>query len=130
MTKNDGLAKQVTTCIDMARALVSLVDFKLVAFESSDPEMIGLLFNAARVIPPFIAAKVNGQEPFEVNLNKVGIGDLKGQPIRFVHSEASLITHKESNRRFVVCWQNQPQEPIVGERIASVVLGVVHATGF
>jgi len=130
-TLNDELAKQVTTCLDMARAFVLIADQKMVAHSTSDAEMVGLLHDAVSGITPHISARVNNQEPFTVHLNKVGIGDLKGTPIRFVRSEASLISHKESNRRFVVVFQNQPDDPnVIGSRIASIVLEVVHSTGF
>lgn len=133
-TVNDGLAKQVTTCFDMARALVLIGDQSLVPFSSSDADMVALLHFAVPGISPHLGTFINGQAPFRVALNKVGIGPLKGTPTRFVRSEASLVRHIETGRRFVVCFQNQPNSAevhqLVGQRITSIVLDVVHSTGF
>jgi hypothetical protein len=115
---NDGLVKQATTCFDMARLLALLYDKSLVRNTahwatalSGNDEMLNLLELAVDDPgAPSLLKRV--PHSFTVTHSKIGVGELKDGSCRAadrdrcVYSEAAILLHPPSARRFVVVWQN------------------------
>jgi len=122
---NDGKVKQVTTCIDMARLFVLLHDHMLVKDDAPSyrvgdfrrhADMLNLLSDA--VDDGAAPSLLKGVRPgFTVLHSKIGIGTLKKAPQGgevsckipdhgCVQSEASILLHPPSGRKFVTVWQN------------------------
>jgi hypothetical protein len=72
---NDGLSKQATTCIDMARLLVLMVDNRLVTDAIKNEAMLGLLhlavFGGAKSLITRVAPST-----FDIIQSKIGFGTL------------------------------------------------------
>jgi hypothetical protein len=117
---NDELVKQATTCFDMARLFALLHDKSLVrnnlhyatGFSGND-EMLKLLELAVDDgDAPSLLKRV--PHSFTVMQSKIGVGELKGGSCmdadrnRCVYSEAAILKHPSSTRRFVVVWQDLP----------------------
>jgi hypothetical protein len=137
---NDDLVKQVTTSIDMAKLFVLLHDKKLVKNTvhfatglSGNDEMLKLL-ELAVDHPHAKSLLKTVSHSFTVEQSKIGVGELKKAPqggkgsCRIadhgcVLSEASILLHPPSGRRFVTVWQNVLWDaPLVGvRRVAAVI---------
>ncbi|HET7458370.1 MAG TPA: hypothetical protein VFJ74_12020, partial [Gemmatimonadaceae bacterium] len=139
-SENDGLTKQNTTCIDLARLLVLIRDGRLVDEDTyrGNTDMADIMRQGAHAMQIFLtdgAASIterwnvtSGPLPFEVVHNKIGIGDLKPDVhgnVNFVHSELSHIVVAGSGRDFVVAWQNQPDTLAAHERIRRIVTDTI-----
>ncbi|HEX8107112.1 MAG TPA: hypothetical protein VF516_05250 [Kofleriaceae bacterium] len=102
---NDGLVAQAVTTRRLAQMYTLLHDGTLVGGISSS-EMRDLLAKAVAVPEVFInrASGLN----FTVTHTKVGLGPLKPKNgvIDNVYSEASILQHTPSGRKFVAVWQN------------------------
>ena len=113
-TINDGPVGQAGTPRAVAKLFTLAAQRALVQFETaSNDEMLALLGNSLPHDPPFIGrnldisrAGVSRSRSFDVTHNKLGLGPLKRGGN--VHSEGSIVTHRDSGRRFVVTWQNMP----------------------
>ena len=122
---NDREVKQATTCIDMARLLVLINDNNLVLDDAhshqdnGNLDMQGLLKAAVRDdgAPTLLLRekKPDGTAPsFDVLQSKIGVGELKGGSCpgkhspgdRCTYSEAAVVQHCSSHRKFVVVFQN------------------------
>ena len=122
---NDKGVMQATTCIDMARLLVLINDDNLVLDDAhSHPDtgnldMQGLLRDAVHDdgAPTLLLReqKPDGTAPsFDVLQSKIGVGELKGGRCpdkhfpgdRCTYSEAAVVQHRSSHRKFVVVFQN------------------------
>ena len=118
---NDRMVMQATTCYHMAWLLVELADKVLVKTNPGGPDgnadMLGLLARA--VSNPHARSVIRrpfepGPAPFNILHTKIGVGDLKGGSCRSsnmdrcVFSEASILEHPPSGRKFVVVWQDHP----------------------
>jgi hypothetical protein len=115
---NDGLVKQATTCFDMARLFSLLHDKSLVkntvhfaTGRSGNDEMLTLL--ALAVDDGDAPSLLKRLAPsFTVMQSKIGVGELKGGSCRnsdrdrCVYSEAAIVKHPPTARKFVVVWQN------------------------
>ena len=115
---NDRDVKQATTCFDMARLFALLHDKKLVknyahfaTALSGNDEMLNLLRDAVGGGAPSLLRRV--PHSFTVLQSKIGIGQLKGggsckdaDRDRCVYSEAAILRHPPTGRKFVVVWQN------------------------
>jgi hypothetical protein len=110
---NDQLVGQAGTPRAVAKLYTHLAQRSLVDPDSSD-EMLALLGNSLTSDPPFIArnsnigrAGVARTRSFDVTHNKLGLEALKDVNGGFnVHSEGSILRHRETGHRFVVAWQN------------------------
>jgi hypothetical protein len=112
-TLNDQLVGQAGTPRAVAKLFTLLAQRSLVDAVSSD-EMLRLLGNSLPNDPPFIARNsdislggVARTRSFDVLHNKLGLGPLKAVNGGFnVHSEGSIVRHRDTGHRFVVAWQN------------------------
>ncbi|HKR01755.1 MAG TPA: hypothetical protein VJT09_13835 [Pyrinomonadaceae bacterium] len=118
---NDGLVKQVTTCYDMAWLFVMLHDRKLVKNDagpatgmSGNDEMLSLLRLAVHDAGARTLLKrlfEPAAPPFDILHSKIGVGELKGGDCRggrvnrCTYSEAAILQHRPSGRKFVVVFQ-------------------------
>jgi hypothetical protein len=122
---NDGLVKQATTCLDMAKLFVLLNDDDLVKDDpASHPDTGNLLmmeFLRQAVMDPGARSLLKrpfepNPPPFQILQSKIGVGQLKGgscvdipdkgiRTNRCTYSEAAVVQHS-SGRKFVVVWQN------------------------
>jgi hypothetical protein len=114
---NDNGVKQATTCIHMAW-LFSLLHDKVLVRNTVDPatglsgndEMLRLLRLAVDALNPTLYK--NAPHSFDVLQSKIGIGQLKqgsckrANSDRCVYSEAAILRHPRSGRKFVVVWQD------------------------
>lgn len=108
---NDGLVKQVTTCIDLVKMLVLLSDGELVSnvpagSDSGNADMLRMLASASSHLK-----SADPSPMFSVLHSKIGIGDKKGgscnSPIHgCVSSEASILQDASELHRFVTAWQD------------------------
>jgi hypothetical protein len=121
---NDGLVKQVTNCLDMARLFVLMYDHDLVrddhpGHNDSNDQMKILLGMAvddkgAASLLKRIFTFCGKALPFEVLQSKIGVGPLNGGSCpwddhpgnRCTYSEAAIVKHSSSGCKFVVVWQN------------------------
>jgi hypothetical protein len=116
---NDDMVKQATTCYHMAWLMVQLADKALVKTIPGGPngnaDMLGQLGRA--VTNPHARSLIRrpfepGPAPFNILHSKIGVGQLKGGSCRdtnrdrCVYSEASILEHPPSGRKFVVVWQD------------------------
>jgi len=116
---NDDMVKQATTCFDMARLFALLHDKKLVKNTahfatalSGNDEMLNLLKDA--VDDPHARSLLKRvPHSFVVRQSKIGVGELKRggscqntNRDRCVYSEAAILQHPPTSRKFVVVWQN------------------------
>lgn len=118
VTVNDGKVKQATTCFHMAWLFSLLHDKKLVKNTvnpatglSGNDEMLRLLELAVdHPDAPSLLKRV--PHLFTVMQSKIGVGELKGGSCReadenrCAYSEAAILRHPPSGRKFVVVWQN------------------------
>jgi Beta-lactamase enzyme family len=115
---NDDMVKQATTCFDMARLFALLHDKSLVKNTvhfatglSGNDEMLKLLERAVDD-PGARSLLKRAPRSFIVMQSKIGVGELKGGSCttagrdRCVYSEAAILKHPPSARKFVVVWQN------------------------
>ncbi|MFH9660194.1 hypothetical protein ACH4NF_19155 [Streptomyces sp. NPDC017248] len=112
---NDGPSAQATTTIDMARFLALLVEGSTLDSRSVDgiaSDMRDLLFDAQSVgdrsfmttgARPGISGIGSG---FTITHSKIGLGGLLAGGV--VASEATLLSHDDTGRQFIVVWQNLP----------------------
>jgi hypothetical protein len=115
---NDAKVKQATTCFHMAWLFSLLHDKKLVKNTvhfatglSGNDEMLKLLELAVdHPDAPSLLKRVS--HSFVVTQSKIGVGELKrgscrdADRDRCVYSEAAILRHPPSGRKFVVVWQN------------------------
>lgn len=118
LSVNDGKVKQATTCFHMAWLFSLLHDKKLVKNTvnlatglSGNDEMLRLLELAVdHPGAPSLLKRV--PHSFTVMQSKIGVGQLKGGSCmkadrdRCVYSEAAVLRHPTSGRKFVVVWQD------------------------
>jgi hypothetical protein len=118
LSVNDGKVKQATTCFHMAWLFALLHDKKLVKNTinlatglSGNDEMLRLLELAVdHPDAPSLLKRV--PRSFTVMQSKIGVGELKrgscrdSDQDRCVYSEAAILRHPPSGRKFVVVWQN------------------------
>jgi hypothetical protein len=118
LSMNDGKVKQATTCFHMAWLFSLLHDKKLVRNTvnlatglSGNDEMLRLLELAVdHPDAPSLLKRV--PHSFTVMQSKIGVGQLKGGSCmesnqdRCVYSEAAILRHPTSGRKFVVVWQD------------------------
>ena len=116
---NDEDVKQATTCFDMARLFALLHDKKLVrnnahfaTARSGNDEMLNLLKDAVDD-PGARSLLKRVPHSFTVMQSKIGVGELKrggscqdANRDRCVYSEAAILQHPPTSRKFVVVWQN------------------------
>lgn len=109
---NDGPVAQATTCFDMANLYAHIVRRTLVDADAS-VRMSKLLADAATIGPDasFMDHARRQREgiiarSFFITHNKVGLAPLKtGQ---MVASEATIVIHGPTDRKFLTVWQNCP----------------------
>ena len=118
LSVNDDKVKQATTCFHMAWLFSLLHDKKLVKNTvnfatglSGNDEMRRLLELAVdHPDAPSLLKRV--PRSFTVMQSKIGVGELKrgscrdADQDRCVYSEAAILQHPPSGRKFVVVWQN------------------------
>jgi len=118
LSVNDEKVKQATTCFHMAWLFSLLHDKKLVKNTvnlatgmSGNDEMLRLLELAVdHPGAPSLLKRV--PHSFTVMQSKIGVGELKGGSCRrvnrdrCVYSEAAILRHPTSGRKFVVVWQD------------------------
>jgi hypothetical protein len=118
LSVNDGSVKQATTCFHMAWLFSLLHDKKLVknivdpsTGLSGNDQMLGLLRDAVDH-PDARSLLKRVPHSFTVMQSKIGVGQLKGGSCkdsdrdRCVYSEAAILRHPPSGRKFAVVWQN------------------------
>ena len=112
---NDGLVKQVTTCVDAARLFVLLADNSLVGttggstVATANSEMLAKLHRAVMGAgaPSLVARAPLGPSFFSVLESKIDVGTLKPNDVVHVFSEAMIVKQAAAPmREFVVVWQN------------------------
>jgi len=124
-SENDGLVKQVTTCVDAANLLVLLANDQLVstAYGQPNSDMLQLLDDAAHRGTGSLLASTNQSGRFKVLKAKIGLGELKdGSCLTMrgcVASELSLLQHI-SGRQFVTMFQNTSD---AGIRLLAEIIG-------
>ena len=105
---NDGPVAQATTTFDLANLVAHVLNGTLVNQVSSDQMLTMLGFSASEGPDPswmdFTRRAGFPVRGFGVTATKVGIGPLKTG--RSVASEATVVEHGDTGRRFVVVWQN------------------------
>jgi hypothetical protein len=118
LSVNDGKVKQATTCFHMAWLFALLHDKKLVknivnpaTGLSGNDEMLRLLELAVdHPGAPSLLKRV--PHSFTVMQSKIGVGELKGGSCRnadrdrCIYSEAAILRHPPTGRKFVIIWQN------------------------
>jgi hypothetical protein len=109
---NDGKVAQAMTCVDMANLCAHIVQRTLVSDEAST-EMSKLWFDAAHgADASFIDHERRSElttRSYRLTPTKVGLGPLKSGAT--VASDATLIEHVPTERRFLTVWQNAPGNP-------------------
>jgi hypothetical protein len=109
---NDGPVAQAMTCFDMANLCAHIVQRTLVSDEAST-QMAKIWFDAAH--GPDASFIDHERRPelttrsYSVTHTKVGLGPLKSGAT--VASEATLLVHVPSDRKFLTVWQNSPGNP-------------------
>jgi hypothetical protein len=110
---NDGPSAQATTCFDMARLYALLVEGNTLDSRSSDSisvEMLDLLAAAQSGLDASFLTTGRRQgvdglgAGFTITHTKIGLGPLNAGGE--VASEATILRHDASGRRFIVVWQN------------------------
>ena len=107
-TENDGDSAQATTCSDMANLCAHIVQRTLVSAEAS-AQMNKLWYDAAHGIDAsFIdhERRALSTRSYSVTHTKVGLGPLKTGAT--VASDATLLVHVPTERKFLTVWQNAP----------------------
>jgi hypothetical protein len=128
---NDGPVAQATTTFDTANLFALLVQKLAIDSSGQDAicdEMLGLLADTASGPEP--AWLQAGARPGFTGLStdfifthaKIGLGPLKPQNGGFdVASEATIIKHGPTGRRFIVVWQNTKFESVSLNALAHLV---------
>ncbi len=112
---NDGPSAQATTTIAMVRFLALLLQGAALDARSTDGisvEMLGLLSDAQSVgDSSFMTTGARADDGYDgigagftITHCKIGLGPLNAGPD--VASEATILTHDDSGRQFIVAWQN------------------------
>ena len=109
-SKNDGAVAQATTAVHLARLLTLLFDNRLVGQRSSAAmqdlmRRAGKWFHHSGTIPAELIWPLNDDFRFEATHSKVGLGPLK-TPGKSTFSEGLVVHDKNTDRDFVVVWQN------------------------
>lgn len=124
---NDKRVAQATSVLQFARMYTLMADGKLVDAASSQ-EMLEYLHRAVTYQHEvWIDRTVENGTPqggldpseFTVTHNKLGVGPLKTN--ESVYSEASILQHNATGRRFVVVWANLVLDATVWAPVAQVV---------
>lgn len=108
---NDVDTAQGMTCFDTARLYAHLIQGTLCSrIGDSSGKMLELLAEAERVDPSFIdpdpmAGRGVSAKSYEVTHTKIGIGPRTAGDVL---SEATILRHKATGRRFIVVLQNIP----------------------
>jgi len=124
---NDQRVAQATSALQFAKMYTLMADSKLVDAASSN-EMLEYLHRAVtykhevwidRIIDDGVPQGGLDPSEFTVTHNKLGVGPLKTN--ESVYSEASILRHNDTGRRFVVVWQNLLLDDTVWAPVAQVI---------
>jgi len=124
---NDKRVAQATSVTQFAKMYTLMADSKLVDAASSK-EMLEYLHRAVtykhevwidRTIDDGVPQGGLDPSEFTVTHNKLGVGPLKTN--ESVYSEASILQHNATGRRFVVVWQNLLLDNTVWAPVAQVI---------
>lgn len=138
---NDGPSAQAATCIDLANLFAHIIEANEIDSNGNTPiaaDMLQILGEAAvghepSFMKPGARPNINGlTADFTTTHTKIGLGALKPENGGFeIVSEATVVQHNPTGRRFIVVWQNVrntvAQHNVVGflvERAMRHVLGV------
>jgi hypothetical protein len=110
-SENDENVAQASTCFDMANLYAHLVNQTLVNHSdvTNSREMLNLLFVSAATgnnesFLDWTRRKPLPERNFTVTHSKIGLGQLKN--LNWVASDAAIVEHGASGKRFIVVFQN------------------------